>query len=105
MDCECNKKKHTYNIDISEVVDGEIRKVMNFNFCGHHDMAMIAQKIAQKGCLCDLHARQLTVGMRLLHRALKENDDRPLFARLLLQLDEFKDDLKQELKGDACCGL
>ena len=67
-------------------------------------LMMIAQKIAQKGCLCDLHARQLTVGMRLLHRALKENDDRPLFARLLLQLDEFKDDLKQELKGDACCG-
>ena len=51
MDCECNKKKHTYNIDISEVVDGEITKVMNFNFCGHHDMAMIAQKIAQSGTL------------------------------------------------------
>lgn len=99
MNCECNKKKHTYNIDISEVVDGKIQKVMNFNFCGHHDMAMITQKVSERLNLCDLHASELTVGLRLLHRALKENADRPLFAGLLMQLDEFKHNLKRE----ACC--
>lgn len=98
MNCDCNKKKHTYNIDISEVVDGEIRKVMNFNFCGHHDMGLIARKMEQHQGLCELHAKEFTVGMRLLHRVLKENVDRPLYANLLLHLDEFK----QELKNTAC---
>ena len=103
MDCDCKKKKHSYNIDISEVVDGEIKQVMYFNFCGHHDMAMIAQKVAQKGNLCDLHAKELTVGLRLLHRALKENADKPLFEKLLMQLDEFKQELKKCVSQSGSC--
>lgn len=101
MNCECNKKKHNYNIDISEVVDGEIQKVTNFNFCGHHDLAMIAQKVAQHQGLCDTHAWELTMGMRLLHRVLKLNADRPMYASLLMSLDEFK----HELKHNACSSL
>lgn len=100
MNCDCNKKKHTYNIDISEVVDGEIQKVMNFNFSGHHDLAMIARKVAQHEPLCELHAKELTLGLRLLHRVLKENAENPLYAKLLMHLNEFK----HELKRDACCG-
>ena len=49
MDCNCNKEKRSYHFNISEVVDGKIQEVMNFNFGGHHDLAAMVAKTAAKG--------------------------------------------------------
>ena len=47
--CNCNKEKRSYHFNISEVVDGKIQEVMNFNFGGHHDLAAMVEKISAKG--------------------------------------------------------
>lgn len=94
MDCNCNKVKHSYHFNITEVVDGKIKEVMAFNFGGHHDLAELAQLAEQKQELTEKHARQLVVGMRLLHHALKKYPGKPEFAEFLGQLDDFKHKLK-----------
>lgn len=98
MDCKCNKEKHAYHFNITEVVDGKIQEVMNFNFGGHHDLAQLAALVQQKENLSEKHARQFVVGLRLLHHALKKYPDNQLFAGFLAQLNDFK----HGLKGDAC---
>lgn len=95
MDCNCNHKaKHAYFFNVTEVVDGKIREVMNFNFGGHHDLAALSDCAAEHENLCPKHARQLVVGMRLLHHVLKKNADNPLYAGFLAQLNDFKQALK-----------
>lgn len=96
---DCNKEKHSYHFNITEVVDGKIQEVMSFNFGGHHDLAMLASKAEQKQGMTEKHARELVVGMRLLHHALKKYPDNAAFAAFLAQLDDFK----HQLKGaDGC---
>ena len=82
MNCNCNKEKHSYHFDITEVVDGKIQEVMNFNFGGHHDLAALSAFAAQNEGLSEKHARQLVVGLRLLHHALKKYPDNQLFQLL-----------------------
>lgn len=94
MDCNCNKEKHSYHFNISEVVDGKIQEVMNFNFGGHHDLAALSQYAAEKENLSDKHAKELVVGLRLLHHALKKYPDNELFANFLISLNDFKHALK-----------
>ena len=67
MNCNCNKEKHSYHFDITEVVDGKIQEVMDCNF---------------------------GVGLRLLHHALKKYPDNQLFQTFLGQLNDFKHALK-----------
>ena len=97
MDCKCNKEKHSYHFNITEVVDGKIQEVMNFNFGGHYDLAALANMAEQKENLKPKHAQQLVLGIRLLHHALKKYPDKPEFAKFLGQLNEFK----HVLKGDC----
>lgn len=92
------KEKRSYHFNITEVVDGKIQEVMNFNFGGHHDLAALAQHAQQKQNISQKHAEQLVLGMRLLHHALKKNQDNPAFASFLAQLNDFK----HTLKGDDC---
>ena len=98
MNCNCNKEKHSYHFDITEVVDGKIQEVMNFHFGGHHDLAALSAFAAQNEGLSEKHARQLVVGLRLLHHALKKYPDNQLFQTFLGQLNDFK----HALKGNAC---
>ena len=95
---DCNKEKRSYHINVSEVVDGKIQEVMNFNFGGHHDLAALAQRAQEKENISPKHAAQLVLGLRLLHHALKKNQENEKFASFLAQLDGFK----QELKGKDC---
>lgn len=97
MDCNCNKEKRSYHFNISEVVDGKIQEVMNFNFGGHHDLAALAQLAEQKEAISTKHAQELVLGIRLLHHALKKYPEKELFAKFLGQLNDFK----HELKGNA----
>lgn len=99
--CDQNKEKRSYHVDLTQVVDGKIQEVFNFNFGGHHDLAALAQLAAQKEQLSDKHARQLVLGLRLMHHALKKYPDNALFAGFLAQLNDFK----HALKGNGCgCG-
>ncbi|MCM1223838.1 MAG: DUF3861 family protein [Lachnospiraceae bacterium] len=98
---ECNKEKRSYHFNVTEVVDGKIQEVMSFNFGGHHDLAALAALAQQKQGLTEKHARELVLGMRLLHHALKKYPDNAQFAAFLAQLDDFK----HQLKGAGCgCG-
>lgn len=93
---DCNKQKHSYHFAITEVVDNKIKDVMSFNFGGHHDLAELAGKAQQKYDLTDKHARELVVGMRLLHHALKKYPANSDFQAFLGKLDDFKHILKGE---------
>lgn len=88
------KEKRSYHFSITEVVDGKIQDVMSFNFGGHHDLAALAQHAQEKQGISQKHAQQLVLGMRLLHHALKKNDQNPEFASFLAQLNDFKHYLK-----------
>lgn len=96
---DCNKEKRSYHFNITEVVDGKIQEVMNFNFGGHHDLAALAQHAQQKQGITEKHAQQLVLGMRLLHHALKKYPDNAAFADFLGKLNDFKHYLKG---GDSC---
>ena len=96
---DCNKEKRSYHFNITEVVDGKIQEVMNFNFGGHHDLAKLAKMVQEKENVSEKHANQLVLGLRLLHHALKKNADNPAYAEFLEQLNAFK----HTLKGKCCC--
>ena len=99
MDCNCNKEKRSYHFNISEVVDGKIQEVMNFNFGGHHDLAALAQRAAVKYSMSQKHSEQLVLCVRLLHHVLKKYPDNELFQSFFAQLNEFK----RGLKGNCDC--
>ena len=40
-----DKEKKSYHFNITEVQDGKIQEVMNFNFGGHHDLAVMVKKL------------------------------------------------------------
>lgn len=104
MDCNCscnsNKEKRSYHFNITEVKDGRIEDVMSFNFGGHHDMAAMARTIAAKGDISEKHARQLAVGIRLLHHVLKKcADDSAIYSDFYPVFEEFKKAVKQHYCG------
>lgn len=97
MECNCNcndKQKRSYHFNITEVVDGKIEEVLNFNFGGHHDLAALTKCVGEKYGLKPKHAAELVLGLRLMHHALKKYPDNQLFAQFLGQLDDFKHGLK-----------
>lgn len=101
MECDKNKEKLSYHVNLTQVVDGKVQEVFNFNFGGHHDLAALAQFAAQKENLSDKHARELVLGLRFLHHVLKKYPDNQLFADFLVKLNDFK----HALKGKDCgCG-
>lgn len=99
MDCNCNKEKRSYHFNITEVVDGKIQEVMNFNFGGHHDLAALVSKAQAQEGLTDKHAKELVVGLRLLHHVLKKYPTNQLFQSVYPALEDFKKALKA--KGNS----
>lgn len=98
--CNCNKEKRSYHFNISEVVDGKIQEVMNFNFGVHHDLAAMTEKVAAKGDISEKHAKELVVGMRLLHHVLKKcASDSDIFSDFYPVFEEFKKAVKEHYKG------
>ena len=96
---DCNKEKHSYHFNITEVVDGKIKEVMSFNFGGHHDLAALAALAEEKEGLTTKQASELVVGMRLLHHVLKKYPDNANFSSFLSQVNDFK----HKLKGNCAC--
>lgn len=95
---DCNKDKRSYHFNITEVVNGKIQEVMNFNFGGHHDLAALTSLAQRRQGLKEKHAQELVLGMRLLHHALKKYPENIEFAEFLTKLDDFK----HQLKGQEC---
>lgn len=95
-------EKRAYHFNITEVENGKIREVMNFNFGGHHDLNKLAELAQAKEGISEKHARELVVGLRLLHHALKKNPQNEEFAAFLEKLNEFKNYLKKGEKVAEC---
>lgn len=91
-----NKTKHSYHFNVSEVIDGKVKEVFNFNFGGHHDLAEIVNKVIAQGNITEKHAKELVCGVRLLHHVMKKYPENPIFKAYAPQFKEFKDALKAE---------
>lgn len=98
MECNCNKTKRSYHFNVSEVVDGKVKEVFDFNFGGHHDLAEMVQKTVALGNITEKHAKELVVGVRLLHHVMKKYPENEIFKTYFPQFDEFK----KALKAQAC---
>ena len=92
------KIKQHYHFNITKVEDDKIKEVMNFNFGGHHDLADLVNRALAVGNITEKHAKELVVGVRLLHHVLKKYPGNPIFAKFAPQLDEFKEALKAQVK-------
>lgn len=92
-----NKAKHSYHFDLTEVIDGKIKEVFNFNFGGHHDLAEMVQKTIAQGNITEKHAKQLVVGIRLLHHVMKKYPENELFKAYYPAFEEFKKAFKAEI--------
>ncbi|MCX4264543.1 MAG: DUF3861 family protein [Muribaculaceae bacterium] len=100
MDCKCNKEKRSYHFNVTEVVDGKIQEVMNFNFGGHHDLGAMVAKTAAKGDISEKHAKELVLGIRLLHHALKKcAGANEIFSDFYPVFEEFKKTVKEHYNG------
>lgn len=86
---ECNKEPRSYQFVVCEQVNGENKEVMNFHFGGHHDLVGMTAKAQEKCGMPEEYARELVLGMRLLHHALKKVDNAD-FKAMLGCLDDFK---------------
>lgn len=100
QNCDCNKVKHSYHFNVSEVVDGKIKEAYNFNFGGHHDLVELVNKVIAQGNMTEKHAKQLITGVRLLHHVLKKYPENPLFKNFYPSFEEFKHALKEDLKKE-----
>ena len=92
------KTKHSYHFNVTEVVDNKVKEVMNFNFGGHHDLAELVEKAVAVGNITEKHAKQLVVGVRLLHHVLKKYPENEIFKEFAPELKVFKDKLKEQVK-------
>lgn len=92
------KTKHSYHFNVTEVVDNKVKEVMNFNFGGHHDLAELVEKAVAVGNITEKHAKQLVVGVRLLHHVLKKYPENEIFKEFAPELKAFKDNLKEQVK-------
>lgn len=82
--------KRSYHFNITEVVDGKIQEVMNFNFGGHHDLAALARTVQENEDMKEKHADELVLGLRLLHHVLKKYPEKEGFTALLNAVNDFK---------------
>ncbi|MCH5347655.1 MAG: DUF3861 family protein [Muribaculaceae bacterium] len=93
-----DKEKRSYHFNVTEVVDGKIQEVMNFNFGGHHDLAALVEKVVETGEFKEKHVKELVVGVRLLHHVLKKYPDNQIFMDFAPYFKAFKDKLKEQVK-------
>lgn len=101
------KQKRHYFINVVEANDeGKMCEVMSFNFGGHHDLGKLVDKtMAAELVGKDKHAKELVLGVRLLHHVLKKYPDSELFSAFAPQLKAFKDAIKDSIHakiGGGC---
>lgn len=83
-------------MNITEVEEGKIKEVMNFNFGGHHDLARMVEMITAKGDISEKHAKELVVGIRLIHHVLKKcANDSAIYSDFYPVFEEFKKAVKE----------
>lgn len=101
MDCNCNKQKRSYYFTVTQVKDdGKIGEVTSFDFGGHHDLGAMIEKTAAKGDIDAKHAKELVLGIRLLHHVLKKcAADNAIFSDFYPVFEEFKKTVKEHYKG------
>lgn len=90
------KRKHSYHLHVSEVVDNKIEDVFGFNFGGHHDLKEMVEGVVASGTMTEKHAKELVCGVRLLHHVLKKYPGNPIFQSIKPSFKEFKDALKKQ---------
>ena len=95
------KTKQHYHFNVTKIDDNKIKEVMDFNFGGHHDLAAIVDKAVAVGNITEKHAKQLVVGVRLLHHVVKKYPENEIFKKFAPALKEFKDELKAQAKAAA----
>ncbi len=100
------ENKKSYYINVIEAKDGSMTEVMNFNFGGHHDLADLYEKARTSGMFSeDKYAKEFVLGMRLLHHALKKNQNVEAFQEFAPQLKAFKDVVRAKCGCSDCgCG-
>lgn len=90
------KVKQHYHFNVTKIDDDKIKEVMDFNFGGHHDLAELVEKAVAVGNITEKHAKQLVVGLRLLHHVVKKYPENEIFKAFAPSLKEFKDALKAQ---------
>lgn len=93
-----NNKQH-YHFNVTKIENDKIKEVMDFNFGGHHDLAKIVEEAIADGNITEKHAKQLVVGVRLLHHVVKKYPENPIFKEFAPHLEEFKEALKAQAKN------
>ena len=93
------KTKQHYHFNVTKIDNDKIKEVFDFNFGGHHDLAEIVQKAIAVGNITEKHAKQLVVGVRLLHHVLKKYPENEIFKTFTPAFKEFKDALKAQAKA------
>lgn len=91
-----DKVKQHYHFNVTKIDNDKIKEVMDFNFGGHHDLAELVQKAVAVGNITEKHAKQLVVGVRLLHHVVKKYPENEIFKAFAPALKEFKDQLKEQ---------
>lgn len=93
-------EKKSYYVNMIEAKDGKMAEVLNFNFGGHHDIAMMTERAKTLGFAKDKHAKEFVLAMRFMHHVIKKNADNALFAEFGPQFEAFKQTVKGKL---GCC--
>lgn len=88
--------KQHYHFNVTKIDNDKIKEVMDFNFGGHHDLAELVNKAVGVGNITEKHAKQLVVGVRLLHHVVKKYPENEIFKAFAPALKEFKDALKAQ---------
>lgn len=89
-----DKEKKSYHFNVTEVVDGKIEEVMNFNFGGHHDLAEMVTELEQTGQLREKHCKEFVIGLRFLHHVLKKYPDNEAFKKFRPAFEDFKHEIR-----------
>ena len=93
------KVKQHYHFNVTKIDDDKIKEVFDFNFGGHHDLAELVNKAVAVGNITEKHAKQLVVGVRLLHHVVKKYPENEIFKAFAPALKEFKESLKAQEKA------
>lgn len=90
------KVKQHYHFNVTKLEGDKIKEAFDFNFGGHHDLEELVNKAVAVGNITEKHAKQLVVGVRLLHHVVKKYPENEIFKAFAPALKEFKDALKAQ---------
>lgn len=89
--------KQPYHFNISEIYDGTIREVMNFNVLGRHDLATLSQRAAIGCDMSQEDAEQLVLGVVMLCNVMERYPENILFQEFHSHLSRFRHDLRGQI--------